>query len=118
VTSLLEMLEPATVAQFECPYFCIPFDLSHANWVLTANDISTVPAPLKDRCRAFAIPDPSTADFLHVFDRLSAPIEDRDLISESRVTLATTIAEKSISLRQISALVDGLRGYGTTPEYH
>lgn len=118
VTSLLEMLEPATAAQFECPYFRIPFDLPHANWVLTANDISTVPAPLKDRCRVFAIPDPSTADLLHVFDQLSAPIEDRDLISEARETLATTIAEKSISLRQISALVDGLRGYGTTPEYH
>jgi hypothetical protein len=56
VNALLPLLEPATAARWECPYFRLPFDMRRVNWLLTSNDLDRVPAVLKSRCRVIALP--------------------------------------------------------------
>lgn len=59
--ALLSLIEPATAAAWECPFFRLPFDLSHVLWVMTANDGRSVPAPLRSRCPVINLPDISSA---------------------------------------------------------
>jgi DNA polymerase III delta prime subunit len=55
---LLTMLEPETRAHFNDPALCVDVDLSHVNWILTANDVKPLGRPLLSRLRVINVPAP------------------------------------------------------------
>ena len=57
---LLALLEPSEARQYHERYLKTTVDASHVSWILTANTLETVSAPLKSRCRVYEIPAPES----------------------------------------------------------
>jgi hypothetical protein len=56
--ALLAFLEQETACRFHDPYVQAPCDLSYVTWLMTANTLGGLSAPLKDRCRIIPFPEP------------------------------------------------------------
>ena len=116
--SLLEMLEPATAARFECPAYRLPFDMSRLVWIMTANSLESVPDPIRDRSHVFRVPNPAPEDLIAIFDRQTRDLDDRDLVAAARSTLGASLSNGTMSLRQLRAYIDAVRGFSSRPRFH
>jgi hypothetical protein len=71
---LVGLLEKETSARWFDPYVESNCDLSHLSWLMTANEVESVPAVLRDRCRIlrFPAPGPEYLSFLasRILERL------------------------------------------------
>ena len=109
-TSMLQMLEPGTARHFECAYLRVPLDMSRLVWIMTANEIERVPAPLRDRARIFILPKLTAKDAIAHFDRLTAGHDDRMLADRCHSFIANMCAQPGgISLRQIQQLAGAVQ---------
>lgn len=59
--ALLPFLEPENARAYPDPYIQSECDLSHINYLLTANDTTVLPSAFRDRLRIVALPQPSIA---------------------------------------------------------
>ncbi len=110
-TALLQVLEPETAARFECPALRIRFDMSRVNWILTANDLDNVPAPLRDRCRVCKMPDVTPDIAALMFETVHRTINaeiDPQVVAMARHAVITAAGRGHVSLRQIRRIVDTL----------
>jgi ATP-dependent Lon protease len=77
---LLGFLDRGNASVYRDPSLESVVDCSHVNWILTANDASLIPAPLRDRCKIIQVPDP---EWRHVGEVtrsiLDSIAEDRDI---------------------------------------
>lgn len=110
-TALLQMLEPDTAKRFECPALRIRFDMSRVNWILTANDLDQVPAPLRDRCCVFHMPDVTPHVAALMFDTVYRGIDadiDPQVAAMARDAVIKAAGRGHVSMRQIKRILDTL----------
>ena len=118
---LMSMVEPSSARAWTCPFFQLPFDLSRVSWIMTANSLDGMPAPLIDRCRVITLPDPTPA---HLELAAAGMIAWRTVDPDHADMLTTLVAEvlrqrrragRRTSLRQLSRIVARLEVAGSAP---
>lgn len=106
VPALLDILEPGTARTFKDEFYDLEFDASRIIFVLTANDLAAVPAPLLSRMAVFQVPRPQPAQRLRIIQGEIAHLRQK---TGKRIALDTTandLAERvDMDLRQTIRLV-------------
>ena len=115
--ALLPLLERMTAATWECPFYQIRFDMSWANWVLTANSRRGLPEPLQSRCVVLDLPDLTR---VQLRDLALTEGERRGLSGASLSALDGVfehgmLADYSLSLRTVSRMLDRAETLSTRP---
>ncbi len=116
--ALLPFLETENARAYPDPYVQAECDLSFVNYILTANDATVLPAPLRDRLRIVVLPQPSiehlpqlarsiVADVVETKGgdmRWFPPLEDHEL------AIAETLWRGG-SVRRLRAIIERLLAY-------
>lgn len=112
---LLAFLERSTSSAIRDPALEESVDLSWVSWLLTANDVGTIPPPLRDRCRIVHMPRP---EWRHVGPLVRSIVDDiaaeRDLDRRWIADLAIDELElvrkpwSSGSIRQLRWIVESI----------
>ena len=105
--ALLPLLEPSTAATFICPYLDVRADLSRVSWVLCANSLEGIPAPLLSRLRVIHLDRLGLEDLVR-FAGLEA--RRRGLSDEAHRDLVRVIARvrEGVDLRWLLRTMEGL----------
>ena len=91
--ALLEILDPSQNSEFTDSYVEIPFDLSKATFICTANDVSKIPAALRDRMEFIYLEPYSIEEREHIFAQYIFPRTVKDCgLSETDAVLGEGVA--------------------------
>ena len=93
-SAMLEVLDPEQNDTFRDHYLDLPFDLSNVIFVTTANNLDTIPGPLRDRMELI---------------QLAGYTEDEKLQIAKRYLVARQIERNGLTAGQISFTDAGLR---------
>lgn len=89
-SALLEVLDPEQNRTFKDHYLDIPFDLSDALFITTANDLSTIPGPLRDRMDIIQLPSYTRVEKFNIARRHLVPKQLANTGLQGVVTLTNS----------------------------
>ena len=96
-SALLEVLDPEQNSSFRDNYLALPFDLSHVMFIATANQLDTIPGPLRDRMEIITLPGYTQEE--------KAQIARRYLVQRQLVANGVTAAQCEITDAALNALI-------------
>ncbi|MGB0098306.1 MAG: endopeptidase La [Solirubrobacteraceae bacterium] len=86
-SAMLEVLDPEQNHSFRDHYLDLPFDLSNAIFVTTANTLDTIPGPLRDRMEVIQLAGYTEAEKLEIAKRYLVPRQiERNGLTGSRIS--------------------------------
>ncbi len=96
-SALLEVLDPEQNSTFSDHYLNVPFDLSKIMFLCTANNLDTIPAPLRDRMEIITLPGYTVHEKKSIADIHLLPkmIKEHGLVSDD-VRIADDAVERVI----------------------
>jgi ATP-dependent Lon protease len=88
-SAMLEVLDPEQNSTFQDHYLDVEFDLSRIFFITTANDISMIPGPLRDRMEIIEIPSYITDEKVQIARKYLVPRQiDESGLKRSNVSFA------------------------------
>lgn len=97
-SALLEVLDPEQNSAFHDNYLDIDYDLSKVLFIATANDLSTIPGPLRDRMEIIEVSGYITEEKVEIAKRHLIPREkdNNGLKSEKKLSFSKAAIESII----------------------
>lgn len=113
--ALLPLLQRSTAARFRCPYLQADVDLGYVGWVLLANSLQGLPAPLLDRVRVFEVGYPSGR---HLRQFMERQLQEFDVDSGVVDRVAAEFEAGRITLRSLERIKANMRQHLRRPMLH
>ncbi len=96
--ALLEVLDPAQNSTFSDHYIDLPFDLSKVLWIVTANNMGTIPRPLRDRMEIITLSSYTETEKLEIAKRYLVPRQrEKNGLKAKDIHFGTGVLEKIIT---------------------
>lgn len=94
-SALLEVLDPEQNKGFKDHYLEVPFDLSKVLFLTTANSLSTIPRPLRDRMEIIRIPGYTQEEKLKIASKylVKKQLEEHGMTAENLKLSENTLKE-------------------------
>ncbi|OBQ51585.1 endopeptidase La [Halodesulfovibrio spirochaetisodalis] len=96
-SALLEVLDPEQNSNFSDHYLNVPFDLSKVMFICTANQLDTIPGPLRDRMEVIQIPGYTMQEKTRIARRYLLPRQaEENGLKTDEVSIADSVLSKII----------------------
>lgn len=114
--ALMEILDPSQNTAFRDNYLDLPYDLSKVFFILTANNLESIPAPLLDRLEVIRLAGYTEDDKVAIAQKYLIPLRLKEAgLREDQLTISEAVLKKTIreytreaGLREISRLIGKL----------
>lgn len=97
-SALLEVLDPAQNNTFSDHYIELPFNLSDVLWIVTANDIGSIPRPMLDRMEVINLSSYTEQEKLEIAKQYLLPRQrTRNGLSGKEIKLGAGVLQRMIN---------------------